>query len=329
MISYHVVSKISLLLAKRICDLWIKTLFVKSIPIKRIAIYLLWKYRPGHAYIAFAKNKNKIVATCVGVDLICRSGTIKLHGCWGMDALTDRNSHEIDIFTFSRVYKRIVTDGLKERIDIFLTFPSKMSASTYLNAGWIDLKNTFLYEKKIGYEHMAGSFKLQNNYNLKKIKYFDDKINDFFEKIAPKFAFIGERSKKFLNWRYVWCPIKKYDLYIIETDNCIAGYLVLRVGSGKGAIVDILVDPDHKELLDFSIDKATKILRTQNVESISCLASDRRLINSLLYSGFNKKLKIDLYAKYKNSDDKKFKKILTKKNAWFFTIGDGDFEMED
>jgi hypothetical protein len=134
----------------------------------------------------------------------------------------------------------------------------------------LHLKKRKLIDKtliKYGYDAMKILNTLENSSNKKKkqnsnmkiveIKKFDNRTNNFWNKIQNNYAFIAVRSKEYLNWRYCDHRGGNYIVKAATENDDIIGYVVLRINNFDktypiGYVVDLctLLDrPDCAELL--------------------------------------------------------------------------------
>jgi len=88
--------------------------------------------------------------------------------------------------------------------------------------------------KKVGWKIMCQlPFLVRHNcktreHRCKKIETFDRRFDAFYQKVAARFSFIIDKDHKFMNWRTAERPDKEYSLYILESGNELAGYVVLK-----------------------------------------------------------------------------------------------------
>lgn len=127
---------------------------------------------------------------------------------------------------------------------------------------------------------------------IKKISQFDERINDFWERVSPSYQIILVRDREYLNWRYVEKPDKQYTIFIVEKNRKILGYMVLDIernqeGELWSRIVDLLTINDDTvivKLLSFTLN----FLLDQKVDVVTCLTSDSYQAKILKKFGFVK-----------------------------------------
>jgi hypothetical protein len=69
------------------------------------------------------------------------------------------------------------------------------------------------------------------NLKITRVNSFDDRIDEFWGRVSKDYAFIGERDKAYLNWRYCDPRAEKFTVYQVEGDGEILGYDVLAINN--------------------------------------------------------------------------------------------------
>jgi hypothetical protein len=127
-----------------------------------------------------------------------------------------------------------------------------------------------IYRKKI----------IDSNIEIREIDFFEDDINEFWEKTRDQYEFIVVRDKKYLNWKYCGQPHTKYKRFIALKGKEICGYIVLRKAKPPepniGIITDIFVHPQDKTTIIRLIKFALDYFSTE-VEAIKCATSVSQL----------------------------------------------------
>ena len=97
-------------------------------------------------------------------------------------------------------------------------------------------------------------WKIKNNHSGT-VKKFNESFNEKFEKLIEKkrkiVHIIHSRDQKFLHWRYQNHPTRKYQIFILEENQVLSGYIIttqaILKGKKIGVIVDFICDEDVKE----------------------------------------------------------------------------------
>ncbi|MCX6653666.1 MAG: GNAT family N-acetyltransferase, partial [Candidatus Bathyarchaeota archaeon] len=102
---------------------------------------------------------------------------------------------------------------------------------------------------------------------------FDEKINTFWNKIKDQYNFIVVKDKNYLNWRY--CDLRggDYEIRVVEENENILGYIVLRINRIKneyplGYIMEILTLPEHRDVAELLIKDAAHYFEKRSINSI-------------------------------------------------------------
>ena len=158
-------------------------------------------------------------------------------------------------------------------------------------------------------------------------------LDDFWNRVKPKYNMMISRDKNFLKWRYFDIPTRDYKIFAYEERGAVLGYIVLclrEVDNVKnGMIVDFLVNENSLSAGKCLIDKSFSFFKQNNAELLGCLMLEHTQEYEILrQSGYIKCPKIlepqpfpVIYRAHSedfNTDE--MKNI----NNWFVTMGDYD-----
>jgi predicted N-acetyltransferase YhbS len=144
------------------------------------------------------------------------------------------------------------------------------------------LKNKFVWV--CGY--MAASFlnRISNigrtpykgRVEVSRITVFDEAYESFWEAVREEHDFIIDRTREYLNWKYLDPRLGGFTALKAEKDGVFLGYLIVRVNRYMqdfpvGYIVDMLTLPGHDEAAHALISEAMKVFRVENVNIINYL----------------------------------------------------------
>lgn len=161
---------------------------------------------------------------------------------------------------------------------------------------------------------------------ISKISSFDDRFNEFWERISIDYNIIVQRNKNYLSWRYIDTPNSIYTIYMAEVDKTIFGYMVLEEkeqnGLLIGQILDITAPKDQNVIVRCLISTAVKHFEQTKVDVISSRLVCNRYRDCFLKSGFipyprSKSRFIAYKASPAISDE-----YLKDPNNWFIQLGD-------
>ena len=177
---------------------------------------------------------------------------------------------------------------------------------------------TFFRSKKVSEEDML---------KVREITSFDDRINDFWNKISDDYNIIRIRDKKYLNWRYVGMPNSDYTIYVAEEEGKICGYIVLGCRNENnlawGYLYDIIALAGREDIIQCLIAKAVEYFSAKEVDAIFCkMIANKIYRKSFLRNGFiprfRSKGRFIAYNASKEISDE----FLKNQENWFIQQGD-------
>lgn len=148
----------------------------------------------------------------------------------------------------------------------------------------------------------------EEDFRISKVHSFDGNINVFLDEIKSHYAFIVERTRDYLNWRYCDPRGGNYIIKIAEADGRTLGYSVLRINRyvrsyPVGYIVDLLTLPDRLDVTDALVADAVNYFDSNCINMIRCQVVKNHPYEKLLKgcgfakSGYGIDLFYDIYAK--------------------------------
>jgi hypothetical protein len=105
--------------------------------------------------------------------------------------------------------------------------------------------------------------------SMERILEADDTLDSLWETVKPDYPFSLQRDSLFIHWRYDKHPIHGYELwgYRSKLQDSMLAYVVLKVDSGKAAIVDLLT-PDSQVVVGNVLGKLAQMLSVRGVEQL-------------------------------------------------------------
>jgi len=288
----------------------------------------LWKWRQeqqeisGGETAAIAKKHGKIVG-CVGIvpaNLIVRGKPVK--ASWQQDSLVSRWDLVLAKGTSKAMY------GLRKSIG-FADVPNSdylvRVQKPRLRRG--ELKESLgeygLYFWKI----VLPLPKRGSSINLKEIDAFDQSFDNLAERNSFAAVVCLRKHHQYLNWRYVKCPRKKYDIFKAGDPRTRSAIVLTIAGeqADEGWIVDLVCDQDDKTCAYALLHKAIAYFEQQGVWRIwtfATLPAARMRLRRFGFvpSGRTPRFTYRMQNKNLHSSD-----LL--KASWNFWHGDGDVEL--
>lgn len=161
---------------------------------------------------------------------------------------------------------------------------------------------------------------------ITEVSRFDERINDFWNRVSKNYSIIVVRNLKYLNWRYFERPDVDYDVLLAEKAGQIEGYLVLSKRKSEsqkaGYIVDVL--SSSKDVFLNLVHRSIECLGRRSVDSIRCLilgdlVSYEALKQSGLSPYFQRKQRF-----IARINSRQFFQPYEKAKEWYVTYGDSD-----
>ena len=133
---------------------------------------------------------------------------------------------------------------------------------------------------------------VDSSLEITQVDEFDQRINEFCERVSTQFKVIVQRDCKFLNWKYVEQPFMDYEKFIAFRNGIICGYIILRHAkppeSNSGIIADLFVSPDDKVTINSLLVFALMHFKQQKVKYIFAASSINAFKTALKSLRFNK-----------------------------------------
>ncbi len=129
------------------------------------------------------------------------------------------------------------------------------------------LKSMSELKKKLARENV------ELDVNISNITKFDNRINTFWNSIKGDYVFITEKSQEFLNWRYCDKRGGNYHIEIVEDDDRILGYSILRINKINkdypvGYIVELMSLPGRSDVSNELMKSANQFFDDEGVNVI-------------------------------------------------------------
>lgn len=320
-----------------LASLWLRNNQLTNLSQEEIKAHLLWKYNLNLSKIFLAIDANNKVRGCCGsirYPLILHNQAEGL-GCWGVDALTDNNlTPNEKISTFLTLSKLTFFDLVKEKNNFVFCFPNEKVKNTYLKIGWKPVPSFWNFKKIISnYQTTIPEASELSTYKgilLTPIKSFLPIWDRYWKNLYKDCSLISLRTAKLLNWRYINCSRKHYNAFIIQDNEDIKGYVILRIeqkdGYVYGHITDLFLDLSNKNLFDNVLKELIILFKKFRVQIIQTSFSHHYYKKMLIKYNFLPIKKIDLFIFCQ--DNNIGQEELSNANKWAITAGDGDFDME-
>jgi predicted N-acetyltransferase YhbS len=165
----------------------------------------------------------------------------------------------------------------------------------------------------------------KRNYAIDFPRSFNERFDELWEKQSKKYSFIGERSSRFLEWRFNQSPYHEYKVFTLAypKEMSFLGYVVFYVDGKKIYVADLGFDGTEKSFTEL-ISSFSLYQRGQGAESVSLsIASQPELINLLRHMGYSIRSKERKFLIYVPAELKAILKSI-KNGPLFLTSADND-----
>lgn len=317
--------------------------------------YWVWKYKenPLGSMRYVAEDKREGIVGYYGLIFQkIKIGDKIVTGSQAVDAMTHSNFQRQGIFV--KLGKEILHQAGNEGVFFTFGFPNEAALPGHKKVGWVEICEVPILLKPLNIESILGKY-TKNTYLLKigssiasiplrlvrqgkkthperlfvkSVTCFDERINEFWSKVAHSYTIIQVRDKEFLNWRYVTNPHKQYTILIAEKNAAIVGYAVLgeitMCGIRGGAIVDMLTYPDQGQISEFLISRVIEQFQKKDMGYIGCMMQRGSMYyRALKRHGFIVTPGKVRFILHLNAD--RFSMPAEVFDKWFLTWGDSDF----
>lgn len=153
---------------------------------------------------------------------------------------------------------------------------------------------------------------------------FPEDINALWEKVVGNYDWIVERSKKYLDWRFVQNP-DTYSIMLARNSRNTIGYIVTKIGYWQnlkvGFLADFLVGEKSPEVFTELVLRSLKNFQQVRVDMVAGWAVDKGIYyNVLRRFGFKRHKEVPIIC-YKTD---LCAKIINQPGKWHFTMADSD-----
>ena len=182
---------------------------------------------------------------------------------------------------------------------------------------WLHLGFTMLYRvKSPQLEKQGVSFSF--------VSEFPEDVHSLWIRVAKRYDWIVERSKKYLDWRFIQNP-DTYSIMLARNSRETIGYIVTKIGYWQGLkvgyLADFLVDEEQPEIFTEFVLRSLNNFQQVKVDMVAGWAADKGIYyNVLRRFGFKRHKEVPIIC-YKTD---LCTKIMNQLGKWHFTMADSD-----
>ncbi len=251
-----------------------------------------------------------------------------------------------------KLQKACINYQKETQFDFLYGFPNKKSLPVQLRSGFTNIgevvRLTKIYDFQFHISNYVKNKKLtflisklvnpasrlftketystfDRGYQSEETTRFDERFDELWKNSKKDIPVVGERSSKYLNWRYSDCPYRNYKIFVVKQKKSpnIIGFVVFLLRDDDLYIYDIFARDTEKKY-EIVLSKFLRHVRKLNIVTIF-----------MLYFGSEKIIKI--FKKYmfmKRRTSRNFvihtnpgiehEVMISKKENWYFCEGDKD-----
>lgn len=166
---------------------------------------------------------------------------------------------------------------------------------------------------------------VQEDFVAREIDSFDDRFDALWERAAPDFPVIGERTAKYLHWRYGLFPLRRSSIFglLSRDESKLLGYIVCRFQGNTAFIVDLFFEQSGQVLTSL-LSAFLRFAQAKNVSSVSVsLMGPDHITKALKRVGFRRRKDIRDVVLFVHQHS--FTRHLTQdQSKWYLVEGEGD-----
>lgn len=318
-----------------------------------------WQFRDapaGQARIWLADHNGEIVGHYALIRADMKVGSEIITASQNVGTMTHPAYRRQGIY--SALEKRALSEEGNRGTHITFGFPNEAAYPGHIKRGFLDIGVIRAMLKPLNLENIVGRYvrnKLLSKvlaaisniaFNLlylahkppkidgiqiTKVSFFDERINDLWERIYRDYDIIVVRNKEYLNWRFVDVPGVDYTIYLAEKESQILGYTVLKCerqfGLKVGRIFELIVPLGQQAVVQLLALKAVEVFREEKADFVLYrIIGNKAHCKAVSRCGFMSSQLIGRGARFiaRTNTPKISEKFLKERRHWFVQTGDSD-----
>ncbi|MFC1900294.1 GNAT family N-acetyltransferase [Chloroflexota bacterium] len=165
---------------------------------------------------------------------------------------------------------------------------------------------------------------------INEVSHFDERFDDFWERVSGDYAIIVARNRSYLNWRYIDSPNVNFVVYAAEIEDKIYGYIVLGIYKDYdrkdlkiGCIYDIIARLDDEDIVHNLVSKAIDCFHDEKADVIFSQMVAHKIYRKVLSKNgfipnFRSKSRFIAYTVSPGEGDE----FIKDSRNWFIQLGD-------
>ncbi len=139
-------------------------------------------------------------------------------------------------------HKRYHTTILKKipRYELLLNFRHVLKRTLQAKSPGLIIK--YMIQQILGLYRLPIVLLKKRNMAVREIQSFDERFDVLWEKASPYYPILSVRNRTYLQWRYVMEPGQTYTCLVVEKNNQILAYAILKKETKENRPVGVIVD---------------------------------------------------------------------------------------
>ncbi len=162
---------------------------------------------------------------------------------------------------------------------------------------------------------------------VRQVAGFSDEYDGLWEHVRSGYAMCARRDSAYLNWKYVHCPTRRYDLWEARRQGELVGFAVSRHedyhGLRIGWLIDVFAAPGDHETKDALIAEVLREFGALGVARAQAFSMNGALASDLLRRGFRRgrsPMQFCVGSHVPNGD------VFGELQRWHVVFGDSDMD---
>lgn len=345
---------------ERIFELWKAVNPTRNSSREQWLTWWAWKYKDnpaGNPIIWFAEYNDSLVGQYAVIPIKMKVGNGVFTCLQSVDTMTHPDYRKQGIF--EALAKKTYEQAAGEEIHVIYGFPNELSYPGFVKKlDWFDVSLLKTMIKPLNLQNIVKNY-ISNRFlfsvfipsgnlllkilsinkrpskvdalDINQISSFDDRFDNFWERISGVYDIGVVRDTAYLNWRFVNVPNTQYVIYIAERRDEILGYIILLCRELRGLlfsyIVDVVTLPGLKNVFQCLILKSIEHSNNENADILfHQVIGNEMYYNILRRNGFLSSRFIDRRFHFiaRVNTSRVSETLIRNPDRWFVQIGDSD-----
>ena len=168
-------------------------------------------------------------------------------------------------------------------------------------------------------------YKRLDQYTAELTSGFDERFDDLWQAVAGRFAIIGERTSRYLEWRYLRSPHHQHELFTLsdKSSDRLCGYIVFHTEDNH-TFIDDMLSLDMENAFDVLLSEFLLVQRDKGIAAVLVRFAGLRSVREKLKAfGFFARYtedKVTVFTPQTHADES----LVQNPDSWYLMPGDKD-----